>query len=49
MAAHEVGEEPEYVRYDGDREGRLWPGEAGRSITCWADEVLANDRLKGKT
>jgi hypothetical protein len=48
VAAEEEGEEPEEVDQESDHEPRLWPGRAGESITCRADDVLAKDRLNNK-
>ena len=40
MAADEDGEEPQQVKEEGNHEPRLWPDEAGESITYRADDVL---------
>ena len=46
VAADEEGEEqPKQVEHEGDHDRRLWPGRAGESITCRADDVLTKDRI----
>ena len=46
VTVDEEREKPQHVKYESDHERRLWPDEADRSITCWTDEVLTNDRLR---
>jgi hypothetical protein len=43
VAADEEREKPQHAKYESDHERRLWPDEPDRSITCWTDEILAND------